>query len=98
MNAEIQQRQAARDAIAAATAAYEKAHGKVKTTPIMRRDAQGHFMQNSTVRENKSRKRAGAKTTAVQKAAKAVTPLRKRGTKQAKANELLREEWPHSPE
>ena len=50
-------------------------------------------MQNTTLREKKSRKRAGAKTTAVQKAAKAVTPLRKRGTKQAKTNELLREEW-----
>lgn len=93
MNAEIQQRQAARDHLAALMATFERKHGKVKTTPILRRDAQGHFMQNSTVRENKSRKRAGAKTTAVQKAAKAVTPLRKRGTKQAKANELLREDW-----
>lgn len=95
MNAEIQQRQAARDHLAALMATFERKHGKVKTTPIMRRDAQGHFMQNTTLREKKSRKRAGAKTTAVQKAAaaKAVTPLRKRGTKQAKTNELLREEW-----
>ena len=88
-------RQAARDELAAAMAAYERKHGKVKTTPIMQRDATGQFHNIEAERMNQSRKRGRAKSTAAHKAnaAKPQTPLRARGTPQAKANALLRQEW-----
>ena len=88
-------RQAARDSLAAAMAAYERKHGKVKTTPIIRRDSTGNFHNIEAERMNQSRKRGRAKSTAAHKAkaAKPQTPLRTRGTPQAKANALLRQEW-----
>lgn len=86
-------RQAARDELAAAMAAYERKHGKVKTTPIMQRDATGQFHNIEAERMNQSRKRGRAKSTAAHKAKAAQTPLRTRGTPQAKANALLRQEW-----
>ena len=61
-------RQAARDELAAAMAAYERKHGKVKTTPIMRRDATGQFHNIEAERMNQSRKRGRAKSTAAHKA------------------------------
>lgn len=95
MIAEIQMRQAAREELAAAMAAYERQHGKVKTTPIMQRDATGQFHNIEAERMNQSRKRGRAKSAAANKAkaAKPQTPLRTRGTPQAKANALLRQEW-----
>ena len=86
-------RQAARDELAAAMAAYERQHGKIKTTPIMQRDATGNFHNIEAERMNQSRKRGRAKSTAAHKAKAAQTPLRTRGTPQAKANALLRQEW-----
>ena len=86
-------RQAARDQLAAAMADFEKKHGKVKTTPIMQRDATGNFHNIEAERMNQSRKRGRAKSTAAHKAKAAQTPLRTRGTPQAKANALLRQEW-----
>ena len=86
---------AARDQLAAAMADFEKKHGKVKTTPIMQRDSTGTFHNIEAERMNQSRKRGRAKSTAAHKAkaAKPQTPLRTRGTPQAKANALLRQEW-----
>ena len=86
-------KEAARDQLAAAMAAYERKHGKVKTTPIMQRDATGNFHNIEAERMNQSRKRGRAKSTAAHKAKAAQTPLRTRGTPQAKANALLRQEW-----
>ena len=86
-------RQAARDQLAAAMADFERKHGKVKTTPIMQRDATGQFHNIEAERMNQSRKRGRAKSTAAHKAKAAQTPLRTRGTPQAKANALLRQEW-----
>lgn len=86
-------RQAERDSLAAAMAAYEKKHGPVKTLPIMQRDATGNFHNIEAERMNQSRKRGRAKSTAAHKAKAAQTPLRTRGTPQAKANALLRQEW-----
>ena len=86
-------RQAARDQLAAAMADFERKHGKVKTTPIMQRDSTGNFHNIEAERMNQSRKRGRAKSTAAHKAKAAQTPLRTRGTPQAKANALLRQEW-----
>ena len=86
-------RQAARDELAAAMAEFEKKHGNVKTMPIMQRDATGQFHNIEAERMNQSRKRGRAKSTAAHKAKAAQTPLRTRGTPQAKANALLRQEW-----
>lgn len=61
-------RQAARDELAAAMAAYERKHGKVKTTPIMQRDSTGSFHNIEAERMNQSRKRGRAKSTAAHKA------------------------------
>ena len=90
-------RQAARDELAAAMADFERKHGKVKTTPIMQRDSTGNFHNIEAERMNQSRKRGRAKSTATHKAKAAKPePLKfgKRGTRQAKANEVLREPWP----
>ena len=86
-------RQAARDQLAAAMADFERVHGKVKTTPIMQRNSTGNFHNIEAERMNQSRKRGRAKSTAAHKAKAAQTPLRTRGTPQAKANALLRQEW-----
>ena len=86
-------RQAARDSLAAAMADFERKHGKVKTMPIMQRDSTGQFHNIEAERMNQSRKRGRAKSTAAHKAKAAQTPLRQRGTPQAKANALLRQEW-----
>lgn len=95
MKADIQNRQADRDTLAAAMADFERKHGKVKTTPIMQRDSTGQFHNIEAERMNQSSKRGRAKSTAAHKAkaAKPQTPLRTRGTPQAKANALLRQEW-----
>ena len=61
-------RQAARDQLAAAMADFERVHGKVKTTPIMRRDSTGTFHNIEAERMNQSRKRGRAKSTAAHKA------------------------------
>ena len=60
-------RQAARDELAAAMAAYERKHGKVKTTPIMQRDSTGQFHNIEAERMNQSRKRGRAKSAATNK-------------------------------
>ena len=85
--------QAARDQLAAAMADFERVHGKVKTTPIMQRNSTGNFHNIEAEWMNQSRKRGRAKSTAAHKAKAAQTPLRTRGTPQAKANALLRQEW-----
>ena len=84
---------AARDQLAAAMADFERKHGKAKTTPIMQRDSTGTFHNIEAERMNQSRKRGRAKSTAAHKAKAAQTPLRTRGTPQAKTNALLRQEW-----
>ena len=43
MIADILNRQPDRDYLAQKMAEYERQHGKVKTTPIMRRDSTGNF-------------------------------------------------------
>lgn len=96
MIADILNRQPDRDYLAQKMAEYERQHGKVKTTPIMQRDSTGNFHNIEAERMNQSRKRGRAKSTAAHKAkaAKPQTPLRTRGTPQAKANAVLREPWP----
>lgn len=61
-------RQAEREYLAAAMAAYEKKHGPVKTLPIMQRDSTGNFHNIEAERMNQSRKRGRAKSTAAHKA------------------------------
>lgn len=92
-------RQAARDQLAAAMADFERKHGKVKTTPILRRDSTGNFHNIEAHRMEEIRRRGRAKSTAAAKAkARKPGPDRldfgKRGTRQAKANAVLREPWP----
>ena len=68
MIADIEARQADRDRLASAMAEYERQHGKVKTTPILRRDSTGNFHNIEAERMNQSRKRGRAKSTAAHKA------------------------------
>ena len=88
---------AARDQLAAAMADFESKHGPVKTLPIMQRDSTGNFHNIEAHKMNESRRRGRAKSTATHKAKVAKPePLKfgKRGTRQAKANAVLREPWP----
>ena len=99
MIADIEARQADRERLAAAMAEFEKRNGKVKTTPIMRRDSTGNFHNIEAHRMEESRRRGRAKSSAAAKAkARKPGPDRlefgKRGTRQAKANAVLREPWP----
>ena len=84
-------RQAEREYLAAAMAAYEKKHGPVKTLPIMQRDSTGNFHNIEAGRMRESSRRGRKNSTSTNKAKQ--TPLRPRGTPQAKANALLRQEW-----
>ena len=90
---------AARDQLAAAMADFESKHGPVKTLPIMQRDSTGNFHNIEAHRMEESRRRGRAKSSAAAKAkARKPGPDRlefgKRGTRQAKANAVLREPWP----
>ena len=99
MIADILNRQPDRDYLAQKMAEYERQHGKVKTTPILRRDSTGNFHNIEAHRMEESRRRGRAKSSAAAKA-KARNPgpdpleFGKRGTRQAKANAVLREPWP----
>ena len=97
MITDIAMRQPDRDYLAQKMAEYERQHGKVKTTPIMRRDSTGNFHNIEAHKMNESRRRGRAKSAATHKAKVAKPePLKfgKRGTRQARANEVLREPWP----
>lgn len=92
------EREVEREKLAQLMREYEKANGKVKTLPIMRRDTTGNFHNIEADRMDKSRKRGRDKSTATHRAkARKPGPERlefsKRGTKQAKKNAELREEW-----
>ena len=63
----IASKDAARDRLAAAMADFERKHCKVKTTPIMQRDATGNFHNIEADRMNQSRKRGRAKSAATNK-------------------------------
>lgn len=67
-------KEADRDEIAAAMAAYERQHGKVKTTPIMRRDSTGNFHNIEAERINQSRRRGRAKSAAATRFSRSTTP------------------------
>ena len=70
----IASKEADRDELARAMAAYERQHGKVKTTPIMRRDSTGNFHNIEAERINQSRRRGRAKSAAATRFSRSTTP------------------------
>lgn len=69
---------AARKNLAALMAEYEQRNGPVVTTPIQIRSGSARADVNARARERARRRQ---------------TPQAKRGTRQAKKNAVLREEW-----
>lgn len=65
--------------------AFERQHGRVKTTPIIVRANTGSFNKAQEAAEAKSRRRGVRASAALAKA--------KAGTAQARKNAVLREEW-----
>ena len=80
-NHAIAQGEALRAQIAAKVAVWEATNGPVQTLPIRTDDKRVPYRISCPEKKQAARKAKG-------------TPLRKRGTPQAKQNEALREVWP----
>ena len=96
----IASKEAARDEIAAAMAAYERQHGPIQTAPIISRGPQIRYNNRSVDAERaqaRARSQAKQRKRPVDAQAKPTQhqPANARcGTRQGRARAVLREEWP----
>lgn len=88
-NHAIAQGELLRAQIAAKVAVWEATNGPVETLPIRTDDKRVPYRISCPEKKQAAR----AKALATRKAKAADTPLRKRGTPQAKKNAVLREVW-----